>query len=296
MKLRLNVATVLALLVVGCSTATPSGPMPSRTRLSATPLRAAARLPERLVGLWRVTDAAGEPAGSVLRFDGLQQPESLILFHRCGALSGSWVGSASGGFLALASGFPEACLKSVGAGDPTPGWLAAARSFTIDGTERRLLDAQGRVVARLLPGGQRLATVGLPPSLTLVPTLNAAERRLLNTAARPLPSNAAPATSAIIAGRWRPYPSRRYATPQQPYVAFSVDGPYTGSDGCNKLDGSWRLGTGGELLTMTGPSAGVGCNGAPIGSWLAWSGRASITSGVLALYASNGDRLGELTR
>ena len=102
--------------------------------------------------MWKVADAAGEPAGSVLRIAG-SGVEPLLLFRRCGELLGSWVASPSGGFLGLLSGFSLACSKPVGHGDPTPPWVANARSYAVRGSERELLAADGRVLARLLPGG-----------------------------------------------------------------------------------------------------------------------------------------------
>jgi hypothetical protein len=204
--------------------------------------------------------------------------------------------SSSGGFLGIAFGFPEACLGSLGPGDPTPGWLADARSFVIHGTEGRLLDAKGRVVARLLPGGHPLSSTGFLPGVKITPQLTAADRRKLDAPARPLPSGAPPGTSVTLLGRWKPYPVHRYAAPQQPYLSFSADGRYSGSDGCNVLRGRWTVGPGGGLLGMTGPSAGVGCNGATLDSWVMTPGRASISGSRLTLYAGDGRILDQLTR
>jgi hypothetical protein len=105
-----------------------------------------------------------------------------------------------------------------------------------------------------------------------------------------------PASVSGLAGRWKPYPVRRYATSQQPFLAFTAGGEWSGSDGCNKLGGTWRLGPAGELITLSGPVAGVGCNGAAVDSWLLKSGRAAIAGSVLTLYSSDGQVLGRLTR
>lgn len=293
-------AVTIAVLAAGCSGSSSGRPDATKSHHSAAPSETAAT-PVDLVGLWRVTQAAGEPAGSVLRLAGPQQPTPLVLFRHCGALSGNWEGSTSGGFLAIAFAFPEACLRDVGPGDPTPVWLAAARSFTVEGADRLLLDINGRVVARLLTTGpppSAAATpppIGVPPSSTTPVTLTNEERQALQSTAKPLPANAPPASPATIIGRWRPYPARHYETPHQPYLSFAVDGRFSGTDGCNVLGGSWQLGGAGELLTMTGASAGVGCRGAPLGL-APLSGRASVTGANLTLYGSDGHVLDRLTR
>ena len=157
-------------------------------------------LPSELVGVWKVAEAAGEPAGSVLRIAG-SGVEPLILFRQCGELLGSWVASPSGGFLGLLSGFSLACMKSVGHGNPTPPWVAAARSYAVRGNERELLAANGRVLARLLPGGVAHAGKDILPSLADPPTLSAADRSRLDAPAKPLPTSS-PATVQSLAGRW----------------------------------------------------------------------------------------------
>jgi hypothetical protein len=290
---------VTVVVLVGCSTTTSKVPRAGAgsgtPHVSVTPSTATQK-PADLIGLWRVTDAAGEPAGSVLRVAGPQGAGSLTLFRQCGELLGDWVGSTSGGFLAITSGFSEACLGSVGSGDPTPGWLAAAMSFTVRGTQRQLVAADGHVVAQLLPGGHPRAVRDIAPALTTAPKVTASERRMLDTPARPLPFDAAPATTATLSGRWLPYPVKHYATRQQPFLSFAADGRWSGSDGCNNLGGSWRLGGGGEFLTMTGATAGVGCLGASVGTWVPLSGRASVSGSSLTFYAFDGHVLGRLSR
>jgi hypothetical protein len=245
--------------------------------------------------MWKVTGAAGEPAGSVMRLGG-SQTEPLILFRECGEFTGGWVASPSGSFLGMLSGFSQACLNTVGAGDPTPAWMAAARSYRSQGNARQLLSGDGRVLAQLLPTGKVAPRKDMLASLADPPTLSAGERRSLDSPAKALPAGAPSITPASLAGRWRPYPVKRYATPAQPLFAFTADGKVTGSDGCNKLASEWKIGPAGEIISISGPFAGVGCTGPPIDAWIPAYGRAAVSGDVLTFYARNGRVLGRLTR
>jgi hypothetical protein len=170
--------------------------------------------------MWRVTDAAGEPAGSVLRLTGQREGGfPLVLFRACGAVFGSWVGGTSGGFLAAASASSQGCPSVLLPDDLTPAWLATARSFATKGPDRVLLDANSRIVARLLPGGQHLHTAGIPTTETKAPTLTPAQLKVVGAPAKVLPTNAPPATTAKLTGTWRPSPLRQYPAPVQPAAA-----------------------------------------------------------------------------
>jgi hypothetical protein len=288
-------ALAALLLAAACSSSTPkaAAPSPSNGPTSAAP--GPGDSPSSLVGVWKVTGAAGEPAGSVLRIGG-SGVEPLILFRQCGELLGAWVAGPSGGFLGLLSGSSLACLKPAGHGDPTPPWIAAARLFANRGSERELLAADGRVLARLLPGGVAHPGKDMLPSLAAPPTLSAADRRRLDSAPKPLPTASSPATAASLAGRWRPYPVKVYNTPAQPYLSFTTAGAWSGSDGCNKLGGTLRIGSAGELISISGPIAGVGCDGVSVDRWIPAYGRAAVSGNILTLYASDGRVLARLTR
>ncbi len=193
-RARTFLAAACVVLVAACTTSRTGSAAPAATpRAATTAPDTASVTPVSLVGTWRVGGAAGEPEGTVLRIEGPSQPEQLILFHPCGPLSGGWVGSNSGGFLGILFSFPMACLRSIGSGDPTPSWLAAARSFVVDGTERQLLAADGRVVARLLPGGRA-------PSGSAAPALTPSDRQALSSPIAALPSSAPPPPSRRCSG------------------------------------------------------------------------------------------------
>ncbi len=241
-------ALAALLLVAACSSSSQKqgAPSPSSASTSAAPTGPGGP-PSDLVGVWKVTGAAREPAGSVLRIGG-SGVEPLILFRQCGELLGAWVAGPSGGFLGLLSGFSMACLTPIGHGDPTPPWIAGARSFAIRGSERDLLAADGRVLARLLPGGVAHPGKDMLAALAAPPTLSADDRHRLDSEAKPLPASTSPATAASLAGRWRPYPVKYYDAPQQPYLSFTTRDAWSGSDGCNKLGGTLRVGSAGELI------------------------------------------------
>jgi hypothetical protein len=288
-------ALAALLLAAACSSSTPkaAAPSPSNGPTSAAPRPGDS--PSSLVGVWKVSGASGEPAGSVLRIGG-PRGEPLILFRQCGEFFGGWVASPSGGFLGLLSGYSMACLTSVGHGDPTPPWIAAARSYAVRGSERELLTSDGRVLARLLPGGVAHAGKDMLPSLAAPPMLSSAERRKLDTPPRALPTGVEPARASALAGRWQPYPAKRFRSSQQPYVSFAADGQWTGSDGCNGVGGTLRVGSAGELINVGGWTTLIGCLGAPVGSFVPKSGRVSASGGVLTFYDANGKVLGKLIR
>lgn len=298
--------TVAALTLIGAcvmggcgSSATPSpGPdVPAPTTSLTNP--GPGGTPDALVGMWRVTGAAGEPAGSVLRLaagDGF----GLMLFRKCGFLDGDWAASTGGAFIATTNGGSMSCVSGAdgarqGEGD-TPPWLTRVRAYRVDGPQRELLAADGTQVARLLPGGQVRNVEDLIQSLQQPPTLDPATVSKLRAVPQPLPAGATPATATTILGKWVPYPTRTYANGKTPYLEFDKDGTWTGSDGCNGSGGAWALVSGGELVSTSGPSTLIGCDGAPTGAWLAQARRAAISARILTLYAADGMLVARLTR
>lgn len=290
-------ALVAAGAVGGCgSSKTPSpGPnVPGPT----TPIKTGpGGTPDALIGMWRVTGAAGEPADTVVRLSS-GDGSDLILFRSCGDFVGNWTASVSGAFVGYVTGFSQACLKpSSNSMDITPGWMANSRAFRVRGTERDLLAANGTVMARLLPAKQPLhPTSDLPKDLRQPPTLDPITVHKLREVPQPLPPNAIAATATTILGKWIPYPGRHYQNGKTPYLEFSRDGSWSGSDGCNGSGGPWVLATGGELVTTSGPSTLIGCDGAPTGAWLGQARRAAIAANILTLYDPAGRMVARLTR
>jgi hypothetical protein len=79
-------------------------------------------------------------------------------------------------------------------------------------------------------------------------------------------------------------------------VTFASDGSWSGSDGCNGQGGRWRLGTGGDLVTTTGPSTQIGCAGVPVGGWMARARQAGLAGKTLVLLDGTGHEIGRLVR
>jgi hypothetical protein len=245
--------------------------------------------------MWRVVGAAGEPAATVLRISS-GDAFDLILFRACGELSGSWAGNPGGTFVGSVDGFSTACLKTVPDGDPTPAWLASARAFRINGSDRELLAANGTVVATLLPGGKPRPVPDLISTLQQPPKLDPASIQKLRVVPDPLPLGAPPATPATILGKWLPISFQRPASGKPPYVQFASDGTWKSYDGCNGGGGRWAMGSGGDFIAIAGAIAGVGCAGPVTDIPVDKTRRAAISGGTLTLYTVDGQVLARLKR
>ncbi|SIQ08743.1 META domain-containing protein [Cellulosimicrobium aquatile] len=112
------------------------------------------------------------------------------------------------------------------------------------------------------------------------------------TTAAPLPDGTAPATAGDLVGRWQP--GTDYVT--DPHVALVEDGSWTGTDGCNVADGTWRVGAEGRLVVTSGGHTEIGCEGEPVPDLLARSSRAGLDGAVLVLVDHDGVELARLER
>ncbi len=72
-----------------------------------------------------------------------------------------------------------------------------------------------------------------------------------------------------LVGRWQP--ETDYAT--DPHVVLAEEGTWTGTDGCNVADGTWRVGAEGRLVVTSGGHTEIGCEGEPVPYLLALSSR-----------------------
>ncbi len=111
----------------------------------------------------------------------------------------------------------------------------------------------------------------------------------------PLPSNLVAATSATLVGRWVPSPVRTYQG-TGPFVSFTANGAWTGSDGCNGQGGTWTVGSGGAFHATSGPSTLIGCEGEPVGAWMVGAQRAGFSGSTLILLDASGATLGRLVK
>jgi hypothetical protein len=176
---------------------------------------------------------------------------------------------------------------------PEVGWLEQASGFEITPDGYDLVDTSGAVVASLSIDGApepiptAAAFYAQPPELT--PQVHEYFQ-----AAAALPSGLNPATDAAIEGKWVPV---AYVVSTDPHVLFEADGTWTGSDGCNGGQGRWAVGAAGEFLATSGPSTLIGCEGAPVPSWVAQATAAGINAdGWLLLFDAAGAEVGRLER
>lgn len=263
---------VLAVLVAACGQQQAGGPVPGPPD------------PLALVGQWHV-DLPGQAEVAAVSVG-----ERLLVFTECGVMDGSWRADGQQSlFVGDVHGGDGSCFEPDGPPEFT--WLTQAQRFTVEAGTPVLMDASGARLAVLRPGAR--PTVGpnrdartyeAPPSAT--PELRA-------VAADPaaLPSDADAVGPVDLTGRWVP---SQLPADTEAHLAFDADGSWAGSDGCNRHGGRYVLGDGGRLLAVTGGSTSMGCDGAPVDSWLTQAARAGVVSGDLVLYDAAGRELGSL--
>lgn len=231
--------------------------------------------PRALVGTWRVSVSGGNGRGRLLSFTGRE----LRLKIDCGDLGGAWEGDSSGMFVAYVWFSSGHCARRHGFDTPT--WLAAVTSFAVVGDTVELRDDRGDVTAvlqaRSTPEGSRPGPSSRRPTGQPVP----------------LPADLRPATEDELVRRmWIPedWSSLRRA----PFVRFERDGGLAGSDGCNGQYGRYTLGSDGSLLAVHGGQTLIGCEGAPVASWVDSAAWAGLDGDTLVLVGEQGKELARL--
>lgn len=240
--------------------------------------------PVALIGAWEVaeTGETGEPGDHSIRL-ALGQ---LRVWRECGTVTGTWRAETSGLFVADTSGGSAGCTS---AGEPAaPGWLDRASYFQLEGETPVLLDAQGELTARLLPGAELAPEPDLAASEVEPPEVTDEVREALAPAA-PLPPELAPAGPDTLAGRWAPADAGSPA-----YLELAAGGDWQGFDGCNEFEGRWTAGSDGAIVAVMGPSTMMGCDNIPVGGWLAGAARAGLDGDVLVLFDLRGEEVGRL--
>ncbi len=287
----LGVAVVLAVGLTACGAQT-SGESPPPTSTTTGTTSPSTGLPAPgavgLVGLWGLRDARGlDEHDAVLRL----APGELSLWRSCGVSFGGW--RAGGGLLLLDPGQSatgSCATPTGGSADPSSSWLSAVTRYERDGSGWRLLDRSGAVVVRLVAGGTVSPRPDVDASLTESPVLDAAGRAAL---AEPvaLPSGLRPAARVNVLGRWRlaDPPTRQSGKP--PFLSVATDGTWTGFDGCNTTAGRWLVGDGGRLLTTSGPSTLIGCEGFDMARVWGTAARVGLDQGLLVLVDRDGHEI-----
>ncbi|HEY9497843.1 MAG TPA: hypothetical protein VIQ78_02335 [Terrimesophilobacter sp.] len=283
---RFIVPAVAALMVLtGCAGQTPGGsPNPDAPPMMGVPGDGESEA-IGLVNLWRVTGAAGEEDPAWLRLDAGE----FQLWRSCGMIMGSWRASDTL-FLAAPFGGMGDCVSTA---MPRVGWLERASGFEVTPDGYDLVDASGSAVASLTIDGAPKPIPTAAEFYTQPPEITDQVRAAFRAAAT-LPAALTPATASTLAGKWVPV---AYSVSTDPHATFAADGTWTGSDGCNGGSGRWVVGAGGEFLATSGPSTLIGCEGAPVPSWVGQATSAGFNDdGWLLLFDAAGTEIGRLER
>lgn len=244
-----------------------------------------------LVNLWRVSGVPDEEVDTWLRLDA----GSFQLWRDCGMIDGSW-GATETLFLASTYGASGDCVAQETI--PTVEWLDAVTGYRPAVAGWALTDASEAVVATLSIDG---APEPIPTAATFYaepPVITDRVRELMRKPA-PLPTGLSPVTAATMVGKWTPVDFVASTDPSRstdPHVLFAQDGTWSGSDGCNGGDGRWTVDNAGALLATVGPMTQIGCEGAPVPTWVATARLAGFDGEQLRLLDRDGSEIARLER
>ncbi|UOQ57717.1 META domain-containing protein [Leucobacter allii] len=104
--------------------------------------------------------------------------------------------------------------------------------------------------------------------------------------AQPPGEDAVVPQEGALLGTWRaPLPAN-----QDAFAEFASDGRWEASDGCNRMEGTWRLGVDGELrIDSSGVMTLIGCDNVPIPTAVAGAVAVSfVGDDGLVLIAADG--------
>ncbi|SDZ08637.1 META domain-containing protein [Herbiconiux ginsengi] len=99
-------------------------------------------------------------------------------------------------------------------------------------------------------------------------------------------AEADPATATDLVGAW--VTEESYDSPDVPFLDFADDGTWTGSDGCNGVEGEWAVAADGSLTVSAGMSTLIACDGAALPKMLTGAVLALIDGDSLLLTDSDG--------
>lgn len=236
--------------------------------------------PVELVGVWRVTDAAGEGDHTWLRL-----ADDMMIWNDCGVASGTWAARDDAFIASIDGGQMGDCAF----GDEFPAdWVTGAAGYgNVDG-ELVLLDADHKKLATLTIDGAPPTSENYLDEYTEQPDLDEVSDYLDRDIAD-LPADAVPVDSLV--GTWAP---AGFTGTAKTFVEFTEAGDWFGSDGCNGIDGRWAAGENGTLLTTAGPSTAIGCEGSAAPYWVVQASTVGMVGDELTLYDADGAVLGAL--
>ncbi|MFD3403418.1 META domain-containing protein [Kribbella sp. NPDC058693] len=110
-----------------------------------------------------------------------------------------------------------------------------------------------------------------------------------------------PLTAQTVSGTWRPlqiagFKVLKAARPQDPVLVFHPDGTWSGSDGCNGLQGTYSIGQRGEFTATPGLQHLIGCDNVPHTGVLTSAKRVAMAGDTLKFFGADGRQLASYAR
>ncbi|RZI96197.1 MAG: hypothetical protein EOO67_00915 [Microbacterium sp.] len=236
-----------------------------------------------LVGLWRVSDAEGTDGDTWLYLGA----DEARVWSDCGFQFGGW---SAGGGKVIVDIYMWHMGCSTKDGQPAIPWLSDTVGYESAAEGWTLLSATGEVTARLRIDGVPPPHPDTNDDARQQPVLDDDLRTLLRDVSPPDDMRTAAADE--LAGRWIP----EAPAPRDPHVAISADGTWTASDGCNGTRGRWAVAPDESLLTTTGPTTLIGCEGSGEPGSFGQARAAAFDGDVLVLFDGTGAVTGRLVR
>ena len=242
--------------------------------------------------VWHVHDAAGEGTKTWLRFDA----HEIDVLRPKGYVVVAW--STRGNAMLAAVSYWYSGLRGA---DTTVPWLTGSTRFVRDGAGLQLLDAAGRVTARLESDGPPPASkVILETPVTVTPAV----RRALADVV--LGTGAGVDSGASVVGTWAPPgidPKRASITFTSTGTWSTIESCATGTDAVGTT-GHYELAQDGWLLAGGGGRITVGCyepNATAVAharaiADIAIAGSVRVDSTKLTVFDRSGTALGTLIR
>ncbi|TCO34706.1 heat shock protein HslJ [Kribbella steppae] len=111
---------------------------------------------------------------------------------------------------------------------------------------------------------------------------------------------AAPSAQSV-SGTWRAVQmagmtSLKADRPDDPVLVLKADGTWTGSDGCNGLQGTYAIGQRGEFAATIGPQRLVGCDNVQHTAVLQDADRITLDADTLKFFGGDGRELASYAR
>jgi heat shock protein HslJ len=108
-------------------------------------------------------------------------------------------------------------------------------------------------------------------------------------------------TITMMSGTWQPmrmtgFSGLKRARPERPVLTFAADGTWTGSDGCNSLNGTFTIGPGGQFSSKSNPQRLAGCENVPHTGVLAEAKKVTADAATLRFYTADGREVATYAR